>query len=78
MRSRLFAADCAVQTFVVRLWTSEEPSLRSSDSLRGIVEHLRSGRKGPFVDEEELLAFLRERLGEPVAAHRAGEATAPR
>ena len=74
MRSRLFAADCVVQTFVVRLWTSEEPSQRRPDSLRGIVEHLRSGRKGPFADEDELLAFLRERLGEPVAAHRAGEA----
>ena len=70
MKSRLFAADCVVQTFVVRLWASEDPSLRTSDSLRGIVEHLRSGRRGPFVDEDELLAFLRERLGEPVAAHR--------
>jgi len=70
VRSRLFAADRVVQTFVVRLWTPPEPSPRPPDSLRGIVEHLRSGRKGPFADEEELLAFLRERLGEPVAAHR--------
>jgi hypothetical protein len=74
VKSRLFAADCVVQTFVVRLWTSEEPSLRTPDSLRGIVEHLRSGRKAPFVDEEELLAFLRERLGEPVTVHREAEA----
>jgi hypothetical protein len=70
VRSRLFAADAVVQTFVVRLWTSPEPSSRTADSLRGIVEHLRSGRKAPFADEDELLAFLRERLGEPVAVHR--------
>ena len=74
MSSTLFAPDRVMQTFVVRLWIPQEPSLRAPDSLRGIVEHVGSGRSGPFTDEDQLLAFLRERLEQPVAARQEGEA----
>ena len=64
----------AKQTFVLRLWTTGEPSLSALDSLCGTVEHLGSGRSGPFAREGDLLAFLREQLREPVAPHREGGA----
>jgi hypothetical protein len=64
----------ATQTFVLRLWTTREPSLSALDSLCGTVEHLGSGRSGPFAREGDLLTFLREQLREPVAPHRDGGA----
>jgi len=30
----------------------------SGDELRGVVEHVGSGRRQPFIDARELLAFL--------------------
>jgi hypothetical protein len=49
-----------VRTFVVRVWTPAEPAVEEQGALRGLVEHVGSGRSAPFADELELLAFLRE------------------
>jgi hypothetical protein len=51
----------AMQTFVVRVWTEAQAAGTDLDELRGIVEHLGSGQRGTFTDDDELLAFLRER-----------------
>ena len=50
-----------MQTFVVRVWTEAEPTGSELDVLRGVVEHVGSGQTGTFTDDDELLAFLRER-----------------
>jgi len=50
-----------MQTFVVRVWAQAQPPERELDTLRGVVEHLGSGLTGTFTDDDELLAFLRER-----------------
>jgi hypothetical protein len=48
-----------VETFVIRIWT---PAERDDDldcyRLRGLAEHIGSGRRKPFVDPRELLEFL--------------------
>jgi hypothetical protein len=50
-----------MQTFVVRVWTEAQPARNEIDVLRGVVEHVGSGQTGTFTDDDELLAFLRER-----------------
>jgi hypothetical protein len=62
-----------METFVVRLWSAAAPSEEAVE-LRGVVEHLSSGRKTTFVNETELLSFLRELEREPTAAHQVGGA----
>ena len=47
------------QTFVVRLWEPSEPAWGTAKGLRGVVEHVQSGRSVAFGDEGGLLAFLR-------------------
>jgi hypothetical protein len=49
-----------VKTFVVRVWTPPEPVPDTREPLRGLVEHIGSGRSVPFGNEAELLAFLLE------------------
>jgi hypothetical protein len=61
-----------MQTFVVRVWAGAQPPPRELDSLRGVVEHLGSGLRGTFTDDDELLAFLRERRWQGEREH-AGE-----
>jgi hypothetical protein len=43
----------------------------SRDELRGVVEHVGSGRRRPFVDTRDLLAFLHaEAQAEPKEVER--------
>lgn len=63
-----------METFIVRLWVPPSPAERG-DALRGVVEHLGSGRRTTFVDEDELLTFLRELEREPTGARQLGGAT---
>jgi hypothetical protein len=49
-----------VETVVVRLWVPTEQAPDPRHSLRGIVEHVSSGRSAAFGDESQLLAFLRD------------------
>ncbi len=49
-----------MRTFVVRVWTPTEPFVEEGDPLRGVVEHVGSGRSTPFGSESELLALLRQ------------------
>ena len=48
------------ESFVVRLWQPPERSRDGRDALRGVVQHVRSGRSTTFVDGGRLLAFLDE------------------
>ena len=48
------------ESFVVRLWQPPERSRDGRDALRGVVQHVRSGRSMTFVDGGRLLAFLDE------------------
>jgi hypothetical protein len=54
-----------LQTFVVRIWSPPAGLEAAPDELRGVVEHLGTGLSQPFRDDEELLAFLHARPGEP-------------
>lgn len=49
----------ATRTFVVRLWEPAEPTGDGPEALRGVVDHVQSGRSAPFGDADALLAFLR-------------------
>jgi hypothetical protein len=52
-----------VETFVIRVWV---PAACQEDSeqflLRGLVEHIASGRKDAFLGGSELLAFVEANL----------------
>jgi hypothetical protein len=50
----------AMQTFVVRIWVPPAAE-HGLDGLHGVVEHMGTGRRAPFQDDRELLAFLYER-----------------
>jgi hypothetical protein len=50
-----------VQTFIVRVWVPAEAQRPSPEDLRGIVEHVGSGRSAAFGDAAELVAFLETR-----------------
>jgi hypothetical protein len=61
-----------METFVIQIRTQPqdeaEPSARE---LHGLVEHVGSGRRQPFADTRELLAFLRaEYRNQPKEAER--------
>jgi hypothetical protein len=60
------------QTFVVRLWEPPAAVGDSTGGLRGVVQHVRSGRSTTFVDELSLLEFLHaaRRGAEPTAGGR--------
>jgi hypothetical protein len=60
------------EMFVVRLWEAPAAVGDSAGALRGVVQHVRSGRSTTFVDELSLLEFLHaERRGaEPTAGGR--------
>jgi hypothetical protein len=47
-----------MQTFVVRVWKPPDESEKTPERLRGVVEHLPSGRSQTFKDDGELLRFL--------------------
>jgi hypothetical protein len=48
------------ESFVVRLWQPPERSRDGRDALRGVVQHVRSGRSTTFMDGGGLLTFLDE------------------
>ncbi len=49
-----------METFVIQIPTQPDDTADTSpDELRGLVEHVGSGRRQPFADTRELLAFLR-------------------
>jgi hypothetical protein len=52
-----------METFVVRAWRSagDDGPAGGDDTLRGVVEHVRTGAMVPFQDEEQLIDFLRAR-----------------
>jgi hypothetical protein len=47
-----------VETFVVRVWTGDEPNAAQGGGLRGVVEHVSSGGQEPFADAGRLIALL--------------------
>lgn len=47
-----------MQTFVVRVWPQQPETGEGPDALRGVVEHIATGRSERFRDDAELLAFL--------------------
>jgi len=49
----------ATRTFVVRIPVPAEPPGDGPGALRGVVDHVQSGRTAPFADEAALLALLR-------------------
>jgi hypothetical protein len=50
----------AVETFVIQIPTPADCTAETgAEELRGVVEHVGSGRRQPFADTRELLAFLR-------------------
>ena len=61
-----------METFVIQIPTPAEGRVETSaDELRGVVEHVGSGRRQPFADTRELLAFLRaDHRGLPKEAER--------
>jgi hypothetical protein len=46
-----------VETYVVQIWIRSDEKAARGD-LRGFVEHVGSGRREPFRDSGELLAFF--------------------
>jgi hypothetical protein len=56
-----------METFVVRAWRSGGDASTGDDVLRGVVEHVASGRTMPFRDVEQLITFLRSPDGGDVA-----------
>jgi hypothetical protein len=59
-----------METFIVRVWVP--PTSDGARVLRGVAEHLGSGRTTTFVDESQLLAFLNEAQRKPTAARQVG------
>ena len=48
-----------METFVIQIPTQPERTTEASgDELRGVVEHVGTGRRRPFTGASELLAFL--------------------
>ena len=61
-----------METYVIRIGTRPEGKVSAGQrELRGTVEHVGSGRRRPFRDGDELLAFLRiEQRGKPEEVER--------
>ncbi|GAA1654924.1 hypothetical protein [Fodinicola feengrottensis] len=54
-----------MQTFVVRVWVPGDDADRPVPAeVHGVVEHVRSGRITTFCDDEELLGFIHECVGQ--------------
>jgi hypothetical protein len=59
--ARTTARSSGMETFVIRLWSQSTGAEMEWAGLRGVVEHLGSGRSGTFTEDDELVAFLRGR-----------------
>jgi hypothetical protein len=56
-----------METFVIQIPTRSEGSTEAGeDELRGVVEHVGTGRRQSFTSPRELLAFLSTGDREPV------------
>jgi len=53
------AGGAATRTFVVRIQVPSEPPGDGPVALRGVVDHVQTGRSAPFTDADALLALLR-------------------
>jgi hypothetical protein len=47
-----------METFVIQIPTPERITAPSETEFRGVVEHVASGRRQPFKNARELVAFL--------------------
>ena len=55
-----------METFVIQIPTRPESSTDASqEEFRGVVEHVGTGRRQPFTNGRELLAFLHADHREP-------------
>jgi hypothetical protein len=71
--ARFSEAACSVMTakridhvFMVRLWAETTGEAAQSD-WRGVVEHAASGQRRYFTSLDDLTAFLRAQLANPIA-----------
>ncbi len=53
-----------MQTFLVRVWTPAASEDGPAD-LRGVVEHVGTGRRQAFRSDRDAVAFIRDCLGGP-------------
>jgi hypothetical protein len=59
-----------METFVVRVWVPRpDDEAHEPRSVRGLVEHVRTGRSDPFVGPEELV----ELIASPITRTEQGE-----
>ncbi len=61
-----------MDTFVVRVYRSEQGNLPDDASIRGVVEEISSGFQATFHDARELLAILGRAHGTTARASREG------
>lgn len=58
-----------MQTFILRIWVpavlEDESSTEPSSGLRGVLDHIGSGRSIPFRNAAELVGLVCEVLAEP-------------
>jgi hypothetical protein len=52
-----------ISTFIIRLWTVQEPGANQSPRGRGRIDHVQSGEHVYFDQLAEGLDFLRRRFG---------------
>jgi hypothetical protein len=52
-----------VSTFIVRLWTVQEPGVADAPRGRGRIDHVQSGEHAYFEQLSDGLEFLRQRFG---------------
>ena len=50
------------QAFIVRIWSDSEEIDDSSQSLRGMIEHVGSSKRSYFYDLEGIRLFIQEEL----------------
>lgn len=62
-----------METFVIRVWQATDPdggtAPKLDSILRGVVEHVASGRSARFRSGEELLSLVASRLEPRDSAH---------
>jgi hypothetical protein len=52
-----------VSTFIIRLWTVQEPGVVESPRGRGRIDHVQSGEHAYFEHLSDGLDFLKQRFG---------------
>jgi hypothetical protein len=54
-----------VETYVVQIWIRPDEKAPNGGHLRGFVEHVSSGRREPFREVGELIAFFETQQDPP-------------